>query len=533
MKHREHLAYQHAKGRSIGYRRLAFFWLAGVTLFHLWYIGSGALDLAPDEAHYWEWSRRLDWSYYSKGPMVAYLIAASTRLGGSSEFFVRLPAVFLALGTGVLVYLLARELFVSDRAAFLAVLTSSGILLYAAGSILMTIDAPLVFFWALGVFSVCKALRVSGAGLKGAKGGIGWWGLFALSLGLGLQSKYTMLLFLPCLWGYLLLSRSARPYLTSREPYIGLLLGSAFFVPVLAWNAQHQWVSLRHVMGLAGLGDGKLGASAQTFFEFLGSQLGVVSPLLFVTLVVAIVRAGRLGLKGRKEEHLFLFLFSAPFLGFFLVWSIHEKVEANWAAPAYLTAVLALSGWWEERLRRAGSLMQECTLAGILALVLVPGFALVAVGHFPEVLAHLGIDLPPRLDPTRRLHGWKELGAAVGRLLREPEGGELFLMSDRYQIASEMAFYVPGQPRVYNINTGRRMNQYDIWGGLDRNRGRDGLLVTGGDGEAPPSLQQACNVMHKVKVVETFYRGYPAQTFSVFRCREYKGLPPPAGRAAY
>ena len=97
------------------YRYFTFLLLFGLSLFHLWYTHRGFLDLAPDEAHYWEWSRRLDWSYYSKGPMVAYLIAGSTRLCGNTEFCVRLPAVLLALGTATVVYLLARRLFTSVR----------------------------------------------------------------------------------------------------------------------------------------------------------------------------------------------------------------------------------------------------------------------------------------------------------------------------------------------------------------------------------------------------------------------------------
>jgi undecaprenyl-diphosphatase len=52
--------------------------------------------LVEDEAHYWEWSRRLDWSYYSKGPGVALAIAASTRVFGDTEFGVRAPAAIFA-----------------------------------------------------------------------------------------------------------------------------------------------------------------------------------------------------------------------------------------------------------------------------------------------------------------------------------------------------------------------------------------------------------------------------------------------------
>jgi undecaprenyl-diphosphatase len=79
-------------GRVKSYRVLALGWILALTLLHLWMIGSGRWPLSGDEAHYWEWSRRLDWSYYSKGPMVAYLIALSTRPGGHTEFGC-LPAV--------------------------------------------------------------------------------------------------------------------------------------------------------------------------------------------------------------------------------------------------------------------------------------------------------------------------------------------------------------------------------------------------------------------------------------------------------
>jgi len=521
-------------GRWKGYRHLTVLWLAGLTLFHLWYVASGAVDLAPDEAHYWEWSRRLDWSYYSKGPMVAYLIASATRLGGNTEFFVRLPAVLLALGTGVLVSVLARDLFASERAGFLAVLTCGVMPLYAVGSILMTIDAPLVFFWALALFALRRALAGPADGRsRGERARLGWWFLFALALGLGFQSKYTMLLVVPCLWGYLLISPSARASVAKPQPYLSVLLGLLISAPVLVWNARHQWVSFRHVLGLAGLSEGAGQLSAKTFLEFLGSQVGVVSPLLFCAMLVAMIHAGRRGLQEKIDAHLFLFLFSAPLLAFFLLWSIHEKVEGNWAAPAYLAGAISLAGFWEERLQGTPGRAAGRRLAGVVALVLLPGLVLDAVAHFPGALGHLGIDIPSRIDMTRRLHGWKELGLALGRTLQEVEGKEVFLMSDRYQIASELAFYVPGQPRVYNINLGRRMNQYDIWGGLGALRGRDAFFVIDGEWDAPPSVREACDTIRKVQVVKTFQRGQPGQRFAIFRCGRYRGLVAPEGKVTY
>lgn len=504
------------------YRVLALSLLSAFTVFHLWYVASGFAELAPDEAHYWEWSRRLDWSYYSKGPMVAYLIAASTRLGGHAELFVRLPAVLLALGTGVLAYLLARRLFNSERAGLLVLLIISASPLYAAGSILMTTDAPFVFFWALAVLSFRSAVTSTRSGV--------WWYVLALALGLGFLSKYTMIIFVPCLLGYLCASPAARRYLLRPEPYGAALLGGLCAIPVFVWNRQHGWVSAQHVMGQAGLAHEAMQASAKTFFEFLGSQIGVVSPLLFVALVAAMMRCARLGIRQRREEQLLLFVFSAPVLLAFLLWSFVDKVQANWAAPAYLTGMVALAGWWDEELQNTRGCEGRRRLLGRIAVVLCSGLLIVAVEHFPAMLPTMGIRVPVGMDPTARLHGWKQLGEAVEKHVTN---NAHFIMSDQYQIASELAFYVAGQPQIYNINLGRRMNQYDVWGGLDMLRGRDGLFVTSGDGDAPQSLQDACESMQRVELVQPLYLGRVAQTFSIFQCNRYQGLRSPPVAITY
>jgi len=508
------------------YLPLTVLLLIAATAFRLCYIATGVLDLAPDEAHYWEWSRRLDWSYYSKGPMVAYLIAASTHWGARTDFFVRLPAVLLSFGVGLLVYLLARDLFASTRAGFLAVLACSVNPLFAAGSILMTIDAPMVFFWTLAAYATWKASRSPAAQTR-----LVWWCVSGVALGLGMLSKYTMLLMVPCIGAYLLISPAARRRLREPAPYVALSIACVLCIPIVVWNAQHEWVSFRHVGALAGLtsasSEDETHFAAKTFVEFLGSQLGVASPVLFVALVVALITFGQRGLRERRDEYLFPFLLAAPPLALFFLWSVYEKVEGNWAAPAYVTAMVAVAALWDEQLTRAPR-----AAINWIVITLLPGFGMLALAHFPGLPRHIGLALPPRVDLTRRLDGWRALGLAVGARLQASDGN-LFLFSDHYQIASELAFYVPGEPRVYNVDAGRRMNQYDIWGGLDRLRGRNGLFVTYGDWGAPRPVQEACEALHKVLVVETAHLGQPGQTFSIFRCVRYKGLSSTPSRTAY
>lgn len=496
--------------------RILFFSLVGaLTLFHLWYIGADFLDLAPDEAHYWEWSRRLDWSYYSKGPLVAYLIALSTRMGKNTEFFVRFPTVVISILMSFVTFYLARDMFRSDRAGFYSTLLLSLIPLYAAGAILMTIDPPFVLFWALTIFFFYKVLT-TGKSL--------WWYPAGISLGFGLLSKYTMALLPFLILLYLVISPKDRPWLRRKEPYLAILLASLLFSPVIIWNALHNWVSLRHVLGQAGAGRG-FQVSIKTFSQFLASQAGVVTPLIFLALILAIIRSGHLGIRERRRGHLLLFCTSAPVLVFFLLLSLYTKVQANWAAPAYFTGTLAAVAWGENLYQQNPRSAKKGIINTFLTFAISVALLTNAAGHFPSLLPMAGIDLPPKMDPTRRLQGWRELGLEVSRLIEGMEkGAQPFILSDAYQISSELAFYVKGHPWTYNANLGRRMNQYDFWEDFSSFKGRDAIYVTWGEGELHPDIKKAFASIQRERVLHILRRGHIAQTFSIYKGQNFQGM---------
>src|ERR1051326_7265405 len=121
--------------------------LLGVAALRVWYLASACtLDLAPDEAHYWDWSRHPDWSYYSKGPAVAYLIRGATFLaelfGAASVLnpvlVVRLPAVLCGSLLLLSLYVLALQVYGRPRLA-LGVMGLALIMpLVSVGAIVMT-----------------------------------------------------------------------------------------------------------------------------------------------------------------------------------------------------------------------------------------------------------------------------------------------------------------------------------------------------------------------------------------------------------
>ena len=107
--------------RKSNYTLLFYIFLISITIFRFWFIANSPFDLAEDEAHYWEWSRNLDISYYSKGPVVAYIIFIFTTIFGSTEFGVRFGAVLISAGISVITYYLVSNNF-DKRKAFCSVI---------------------------------------------------------------------------------------------------------------------------------------------------------------------------------------------------------------------------------------------------------------------------------------------------------------------------------------------------------------------------------------------------------------------------
>ena len=496
--------------------------LVVVTAVRLWYLQQGYLELSPDEAHYWEWSRHLDWSYYSKGPFVAYLIALSTMLGGATEVFVRLPAVCLSAATTMCVFGLVKALFADAKLA-LATATLLHIMpLFAAGALLMTIDPPLVFFWTVMLWLVYRALSEERAAY--------WYGA-GIALACGLLSKYAMGYVLLSLWLFLVTSPRYRDWLRRKEPYLMLAIGLGGFSPVIIWNLRHDAVSLLHVMGQADVHQGvPLQLSFATFGEFLGSQAIALSPLLFGWMLIAMVLSFRQGRRQRDDRWLFLFWGWAPTFSLMLGLSLRQKVQANWAAPAYITSFIAATAyvWYQWRLVAPGW-WRLVSAAGLgMAIMLALGMTIVL--HDPTMFVRLG--LHPSADPLARLKGWQTLAKSVETLAAQMPRAP-FLVSDRYQISSELAFYVKGQPQTYNVNLGRRLNQYDLWDGLPTLVGHDAIYVQPESDELPQALRATFHRCDEGKPVIIEELGRELKRFYLFPCQGFSGVPPRPNQVRY
>jgi membrane-associated phospholipid phosphatase len=490
---------QKAYGEALGLSLLL------ISLFRVSFILTGPFDLSPDEAQYWTWSKHIDWSYYSKGPMIAYLIYLGTSLFGDTVFGVRIFAVVFSAGSSLLLYRIGKDLY-NEKTGLASALLVQIVPLYSVYGILFTIDSPFIFFWSLSLYLFHKLIQRQPDEIRSLPFDY-HWALLGISVGLGLLTKYTMAFFLISGSLFMLSSRDTRKLFTTPGPYIALIISLVVFSPVIFWNAAHGWVTLKHTAGQAHVAEGFM-ISAGSFFEFVGSQLGVITPVLFILILTALwkMRKTRAGA--------FLFWLSIPTMCFFALKSLQGKVQGNWALPAYATGFIAFSAYYIQNITLSQRRRKILVISGLML-----SFLVTVVAHFPEIL-----HLPQKIALVSRFVGWKELGAGVSNISRKmPQSAPVFIFSDTCQISSELAFYTEDHPETYCINLGRRMYQYDLWPGFEGFVGRNAVFVKQGLDGLPEEVGKAFEHCEEESPdIQTNQK--KRMKFAIFKCYDFKGM---------
>lgn len=436
---------------------MAIVLLAALTLFRIAFAVS--LDLIPDESYYWLWSKHLDASYFSKGPAVAWTIAAGTFLFGDTVLGVRWFSILLAAGTGWQLFVLGRRLL-GARAGLIALCLAVITPLYAIGGILMTIDPLSVFFWVWAANLFLDALD---------RPELWRWALCGLAIGGGFLSKYVNLLELLSFGGFLAWTPRHRHLFRSRQ--MGALLAAVLLslMPVLWWNQHHGWVTAAHLQHRGDL-DGGFHVRPGELFKFIIAQAAAMSPLLWIALLVAVWKTAR---RQKTEGELFLVALFLPCFLFYALLSVNKAAEGNWTAVSYPAAFILAAAYWPllAAFRRSARWFWRAAIA--LAIV-------------ETVLFHhtAWVHLPPKKDLLLRAQGWQDYAAQFESLRREAQQAAgvsappLFLLANNYGTASELAFYLPGHPTLYLPHTEHVENQFSIWPGYAVKKGSSALYLT-------------------------------------------------------
>ena len=478
-----------------------------LTLLRFWY--DSRHELLQDEAYYWQWSRHLDWGYYDNTPLMAPIIRLFTLLLGPNELAVRAGATVCALVASVFTYLLAKRLL-GPTIAFVTVLLANTIPLFAAGAVIMTQDPVQLAFWAATLYVVQRALTDKPR----------WWIGAGILAGLTAQAKLNGLLLLPGIFLYLLLSKSARDtWLRRPEPYLAGLTALLVFSPFLWWNHTHQNAFWTHIHAMGSRSSGHDGP--KWLFRFLGDQLLLLSPLVFLTYLYALYAAGKRGLRQGEDGILFLWCVSGVVFAATVAVALRSKVEANWAVAAYITGLILVADVFVRTWRSGFVGRLLVSLSGLMAVIIA------VAALFPNLLYAVGVHFPrPTQDRTNELYGWRTMAARITQE-RAVMGGVPFVFGLNYRMPSEAAFYLPGQPQTYSLFLNYKASEYMFWEDANALKGRNGIFLNDTDNQDHFNDLRAVFTRVEPQPPLLVYRNppyrAPVRTVQIVRCYGFKG----------
>ncbi len=475
------------------------------------------LPLFPDETYYWDWSRRLAAGYFDHPPAIAHLVAWGTALFGDSRIGIRFFPIVAGVVASLSAVAIARRLG-GARPALLAAVVFALMPLAASGLVLATPDAPLLAASAFALLQVVAALQSP----VGSRESTVRWLVAGLALGLAFSSKYTSILLPLTVAVALLLRPSLRARFREPGPYLACIAATLVFLPVLRWNAQHDWISFRFQIQ-HGLGTPR-GSALKRELDLIGGQLGLVSPVIFFLFAHAVWKT----LRTRADDARFVLAVVATGSWIFFAYSaMRRSVEPNWPAPSYIPGVALLAAL-------ASAPRRDRWLRGGIALSAL----LVAVIYLDAVVPVLPV--PARRDPVARAFGWDDLGARM-TIVRYAEGGHTFVGADRYQDVSELAYHVGGRPMALCICLTGRHNQYELWPSFaERARRGDNLLLALDDSPGTPRsatlLTPHFDAVERGDAVPLMRAGDTVTVRRIWMLRGYRGgwpsAPPEPARPA-
>lgn len=394
--------------------RWALVVIFALTLWRVVTLSFDSTDLFVDEAQYWLWSRDVDLGYYSKPPMIAWVIRAMTELSGSTDiFWIRVCGPIFHCATSLVLMRAAARLFDKDVAVWTGVtyVTLPGV---ALSSVFFSTDVILLFFLAIALDAYLALTEKRSVPMAIALG---------LSVAAAFLSKYAILFLVP--GGLIAIISLAKARLAWRDFLLSAAIAIAGSLPNLWWNLNNRMVTVRHTENIAHWN--QLNPRPLAGLEFFAAQFGVVGPVVFAAILFALYQAAKRRCDWRQQLLLWL---TAPVIVLICLQATIAKAYANWAVTAYvagtLLAVSTLRAVWPQGLR--WSLLVNGAVACLVALLPVFAHQLSAAGAATFM---------------NRYVGRSQVSTDAARLARDQS--LMVIVSDNRDILADMFYTLRGQ----------------------------------------------------------------------------------------
>jgi 4-amino-4-deoxy-L-arabinose transferase-like glycosyltransferase len=456
------------------------------------------LELRTDEAYYWTWSKERALSFLDHPPMIAWFIRFGTAIFGDTAFGVRFAGLLAMLVTQVLLADIVWRVTREVRTILFAVAMMEAALYYG---LLMAKVAPDVALIPFAIAMIWSLVRLAESNDPR------WWLAAGVFAGLSLLSKFTAVMWLPAVAAFALVPDWRWRWLRSPYPYFAALIAVGLFLPVLIWNAKHDWASFRFQLVRA---TSVRDISLRTVGDYIGLQLGLVGFVLLPVVLSALALTAWRGY--RLREPVAILLSSAvlvPFL-YFLWKSLTLRVGDTWpmfmwpagfAATAINIAMLPREGW---------SLRMVTSTTVSAAIAIVTGIAMVVLVFLYYVAAPW--NFIGRADPIGGEAGYWPVAARAEAELQKT--GATWIATTDYRTYAMLRWYFNGRVPVIQINERGRFQDFAD-PGMDRIKGRAGLYVGREPDNLLPFLDSTGAKRELLGRVDRVWRGIVMDTYTL------------------
>jgi len=461
-------------------------------------IYASLLDLRTDEAYYWTWSKENVLCFLDHPPMIAWFIRFGTAIFGDTNLGVRFAGILAMLITQLLLADIVRRVTHDVRAIVLAVLMPEAALYYG---LLMAKVSPDVALIPFAVAMVWALIRVN----ESSDGR--WWLAAGVFAGLALLSKFTAVMLIPAVLAFMLVPNWRRRWLLSPYPWLAAAFALLLFLPVLIWNAQHDWASFRFQLVRA---TATHELSLRTVADFIGLQFGLVGFILLPVVLSGIsLTAWRGYFRGDAVAILLSTSVVVPF-GYFFWKSLSLRVGDTWpmfiwpagfAATAINIAMLPREGFPAWMIRSTISWANIAVVSGIAVVVAVFLYYVVTPWNF------IG-----KTDPIGGEAGYEQVADRAQAELQKI-GGTWIATTD-YRTYAMLRWYFNGRVPVIQINErGRFLGFRDP--GMAAIRGHAGLYVGREPDNANPLWIPTTAIRQPLGRVDRSWRGIVMDTYAL------------------
>jgi 4-amino-4-deoxy-L-arabinose transferase-like glycosyltransferase len=457
-----------------------------------------AIELRTDEAYYWTWSKENVLCFLDHPPMIAWFIRFGTAIFGDSNFGVRFAGILAMLVTQLLLADIVRRVTHDVRAVVLAVLMPEAALYYG---LLMAKVSPDVALIPFAVAMVWALIRLN------ENGDARWWLAAGVFAGLALLSKFTAVMLVPAVAAFMLVPSWRRRWLSSPYPWLAALIAVVLFLPVLVWNAEHDWASFRFQSVRA---TATHQWSFRTVGDFIGLQFGLVG---FILLPVVLSGLALTAWRGyRRGDAVAILLSTAvivPF-GYFFWKSLSLRVGDTWpmfmwpagfAAAAINIAMLPRESWPAWMIKSTLAWAVAAIVSGIVMVVLIFLYYVASPWNF------IG-----RTDPIGGEAGYEQVVERARAELQQI--GATWIATTDYRTYAMLRWYFNGRVPVIQINERERYLGFRD-PGMSSIRGHTGLYVGREPDNSSPLWASTTAVRTPLERVDRSWRGIVMDTYAL------------------